>query len=194
MATLNMYAQGTATGTLSFTSVGATQDKRIWVNDTGNALDGQRAGGGTGGYSVALYWGAAGTTDDRNLVQIGASTAMLGTTGGADTTAAGTYFGGGRTITGQSVAGPVLAFQVRGWTTASGATYEAALASGAGRAGKGPVFDLKTKNPSDATELNPNLWQATGYRGFGLTIIPEPSVIGLGLLGAGALLMLRRRK
>ena len=60
--------------------------------------------------------------------------------------------------------------------------------------------DMKTKNPSDPTELNPNLWQAPGYRGFCLSnlstpcFVPEPSVIALGLLGAGALLMLRRRK
>jgi len=193
LAGLNIHAQGTASGTLSFTSVGAFDDKRIWVDEM---LTGQRAGGGSGGYSVALYWGSAGTTDDRNLVQIGPSTSMLGTTGGAATTPAGTYFGGGRTIGNQSAAGPVLAFQVRGWSTASGATYEAAAASGGGgRFGKGPVFEMKTKNPNDATELNPNLWQAPGYRGFAVTTLcPEPSVIGLGLLGAGALLMLRRRK
>jgi len=187
LITLNIHAQGTASGTLSFTSVGATDDKRIWV---GNLLTGQRAGAG---YSVALYWGPAGTTDDRNLVQVGASTSLLGTTGGAATSPAGTYFGGGRTIVGQASPGPVLAFQVRAWTTAGGSTYEQAIASGfPGAAAKGPVFEMKTKNPNDATELNPNLWQAAGYRGFAL--IPEPSVIALSLLGAGALWMLSRRK
>ena len=192
LATLSLYGQGTASGTLSFTSIGAPDDKRVWVMNTVFLADGvSRAGAG---YSVALYWGPAGTTDDRNLIQIGASTSLLGTTGGAATSPVGSYFGGGRTITGQAVNGPVLAFQVRGWTTSAGSTYDQALINNASRIGKGPVFDMKTKNPTDATELNPNLWQAPGYNGFLLTTIPEPSVIALGLLGAGALWMLSRRK
>jgi len=197
--TLDLHAQGI--GTLSFTSVGAPLEKRIWINNTCVPGDGVLAGGGTAGYSVALYWGLAGTTDDRNMVQLGASTSLLGTTGGAATSPAGTYFGGGRTVTGQAVNGPVLAFQVRGWSTSAGSTYEAAVASGASRIGKGPIFTLKTKNPSDATELNPNLYQAPGYTGFALALVgdggcyvPEPSSIMLTLLGTAALLLFRRKR
>jgi MYXO-CTERM domain-containing protein len=196
LATLNTYGQGQ--GIVTFNTTGQPDGNRIWVNDTGRAGDGVRAGGGAQGYSVALYWGAATETDDRNLTQIGGSTALLGTTGGAGTTAAGTFFGSGRTITtsGSTVNGPVLSFQVRGWSTAGGTTYEQVVLRGdpAFSAGKGPIFTLKSKDPLNNLETSPNVWQGVGFTGFGLTPVPEPSVIGLGLLGVGALLMLRRRK
>jgi hypothetical protein len=182
LATLSMYGQGI--GIVSFTSVGATDasGKKI-MDQSGVAASGSA-------YRVALYWGASTETDDRNLVQAGASTTFL--TGAS----AGTYFGGGRTITtpGSTVNGPVLAFQVRGWTAAHGATYEEALQNGAAFVGKNPIFTLKTKDPNVPLETVPSLYLASGYQGFRLTPVPEPSVIGLGILGVGTLLMLRRRK
>jgi MYXO-CTERM domain-containing protein len=182
LATLNIYGQGQ--GVVSFTSVGATDASGKKIQDPTGAYAGGSA------YRVALYWGAGSETDDRNLVQIGASTTFL--TGAS----AGTYFGGGRTITtpGSTVNGPVLAFQVRGWTAAHGATYEEALQNGAASVGRNPIFTLKTKDPGNALETTPNLYTATGYQGFRLTPVPEPSAIALGVLGVGALLMLRRRK
>ena len=174
LATLNMYGQGT--GTISFTSVGAPDTKKI--TDPTGAFCGA-------GYQVALYWGSnIAETDDRNLTQIGAAANFL--TG----TSAGTYFGGGRTITtpGSTVNGPVLTFQVRAWATAGGAnSYDTAAIRG-----KGQMFQFKTKDPTNPLETTPNLYAAPGYLGF--QVVPEPSVIGLGLLGAGTLLMLRRRK
>jgi len=188
----DLHAQGS--GIVTFSNVGATPDRRILVYEGG-------VGGYAGaGYAIALYWGPAGTTDDRNMVQIGGSAGFLSTAG----VGTGIFFGGGRTInTGQPVNGPVLAFQARGWCTAGGTitTYEQALASGMVATGKGPVFDLKTKDPTDATELTPNIGQAAGWRGFaimsldgGHICIPEPSTIGLGVLGAGLLMLLHRRR
>jgi hypothetical protein len=180
LATLNIYGQGV--GIVSFTSVGAPDAKRI-QDPTGAFASGSA-------YRAALYWGAATETDDRNLTQIGSSTTLLASTG------AGTYFGGGRTITtpGSTVNGPVLAFQVRAWTSGHGATYEEALQNGAAFVGRNPIFTLKTKDPANVLETTPNLYQATGYQGFRLTPVPEPSAIVLGVLGVGTLLMLRRRK
>jgi hypothetical protein len=174
LATLNMYGQGT--GTMSFTSVGAPDTKKI--TDPTGAFAGA-------GYQAALYWGSnLAETDDRNLTQIGAAANLL--TG----TSAGTFFGGGRTITtpGSTVNGPVLTFQVRAWQGGAGSSYDTAQARG-----KGPMFQYKTKDPTNPLETTPSLYQAPGYLGFQV-VIPEPSVIGLGLLGAGTLLMLRRRK
>jgi hypothetical protein len=186
LAALNMYGQGQ--GSVTFTSAGATGNKLI--RDENNAPAGSA-------YSTALYWGPVNSdpngtvlTDDRNLIQIGASTPFLAS-------APGTYFGGGRTITtpGSTANGPVLTFQVRAWKTSTGSSYETA-----GLTGKGQMFTLKTKDPTDPLTTAPNIWNAApdvnrnspGYLGF--QIVPEPSVIALGLLGAGALLMLRRRK
>src|SRR5687767_14875821 len=85
---LNLLAQGQ--GSLTFTTVGVPTDKRVWINDTGIVGDGQLATGAA--YAVALYWGNAGETDDRNLTQIGGSTTFF-----PPGAAAGTYSGGGRT-------------------------------------------------------------------------------------------------
>jgi len=172
---LNMYGQGT--GSVSFTSVGATDPKKI-TDETGAFASGT-------GYAVALYWGSATETDPRNLVQIGNSATFQ------SGTSAGTYFGGGRTINYTAAQGAgngaILSFQVRGWKVSSGSSYDTANIHG-----QGPIFQLKTKDLGNTLELTPALYQAPGYLGF--QIVPEPSVIALGVIGAGALLMLRRRK
>jgi hypothetical protein len=207
LAALNMYVQGqTFQGSVNFNTVGVPDDKRIWIGSMSPESGGQRAGAG---YVAALWWGYPGETDERNLTQIGGKTALLGTTGGAATSPAGTFFGGGRTITynntppdtttgypGTTGPGAVLSFQVRAWegTVNDGTTWDSIFNGGQiVRVGKGPIFDLKTKDEGNVLETRPNIWQAEGYRGFVVTV-PEPSTIALGLLGVGALLMLRRRK
>jgi len=184
LTTLNMYGQGTTyQGSVAFNTTGVADSMR--VKDTSGANL-------AAGYVAALYWGAAGETDDRNLTQIGGSTAFL--TGAA----AGTFFGSGRTITYSSPAanGAILSFQVRAWngTTTDQSTYQSRLDSGTGFVGKGPIVQLKTQDLTNPLETKPNIWQAVGYTGFTVSPVPEPSVIALGVLGAGALLMLRRRK
>jgi hypothetical protein len=182
LSTDGAYGQGV--GVVSFTSVGAPDSKKIMNNmcvfASGSA------------YRVALYWGAATETDDRNLVQIGSSATLLTGAG------AGTYFGGGRTITTPAtVNGPVLAFQVRGWTAAHGATYEEALQNAAAFVGKNAIFTLKTKDPNNALETTPNLYTAPGYQGFTIwrfgNCIPEPSTTALTILAAATFLLFRRR-
>jgi PEP-CTERM motif len=190
LAALDIYAQGS--GSLTFTTVGVPNNKRVWVNNTGVVGEGTLAAGTA--YATALYWGPAGTTDDRNLVQIGGSTTFL--PAGAS---AGTYSGGGRTInySHSPINGEVLSFQVRAWSTADGSSYEQVLASGSGSVGKGAIFQLKTKDEGNSLETKPNIADAVrspGYTGFAITPVPEPSTIALGLLGVGTLLMLRRRK
>jgi len=180
LATLSMYAQGTGRGAVSYNTTGAPNDKRVWVNTTGAVGEGTLASGAA--YQTALYWAPSGTTDASQFTQVGAATGFL--TG----TSAGTFFGGGRTITGLATDGPVLAFQSRAWTASSGGSWETAT-----ERGSGPIFELKTKNINDPLELTPAVGGAAGWRGYAI-IVPEPSTYALGLLGAGALLMLRRRK
>jgi hypothetical protein len=182
---LNLSGQGI--GIVSFTSVGAPDSKKI--------MDPTCAFASGTSHRVALYWGAATETDDRNLTQVGGSVAFLT---GAN---AGTYVGGGRTIVtpGSTVNGLVLTFQVRGWNSAGGSTYEEAIGSGNGYGGKGPIFTLKTKDPNNALEVMPSLYQAPGYQGFTIwwescPIIPEPSSIALTILAAAILLLFRRAR
>jgi hypothetical protein len=76
--------------------------------------------------------------------------------------------------------------QVRAWATASGATYEAALASGTGFGTSGTL----TVKPTTAPDVPATL---TGLTSFAIVTVPEPSVLALGALG-GLALLLRRRK
>jgi hypothetical protein len=105
---------------------------------------------------------------------------------------AGFFSGGGRTIDSIQPAGGFGLFQVRAWTTAIGTSYADVVSKNSGEAGKSPVVRVDTGNPligEPAAGL-----VAAGLQGFSVTPVPEPSAIALGLLGAGTLLLLRRRK
>ena len=91
-------------------------------------------------------------------------------------------------------------FQVRVWETAYGNSYEAVLANGTqqdgrlGLAGKSNVMRISTGNPSGTPPSIPSSLVANGLQAFTVDVVPEPSVIGLALLGAAAVFGLRRRQ
>jgi hypothetical protein len=88
---------------------------------------------------------------------------------------AGVNFGSGATL------------QVRVWDGAKYTSFDAALA--ANEYGRSDAFNY---NAPVQGELNPNAYLMDNLRAF--AVIPEPSTIVLGLLGAASLLALRRRK
>jgi len=112
----------------------------------------------------------------------------------------GTWLGSNRTLSnvaaplvppagGQTV-GPQIWVQVLVWDSGTGRTmnYDQARAAGAlwGTTG---LFQYQQRLTDPADSLD------TAMRNFvGFSLVPEPSVIGLGLIGIGALFMLRRRK
>lgn len=113
---------------------------------------------------------------------------------------AGTWSGANRTLAGIAAPppgqpgapglGPVVWLQVRAWDSGAGRTanFDTARANG-GVWGEGLVFSYQQLSSSPPDTLD------TAMRNFvGFTLVPEPSVIGLGLIGVGALFMLRRRK
>jgi len=123
--------------------------------------------------------------------------------GGAATFAIGNgqFSGGNRTVNTAGVNGDPVTVQARAWGTIAGLpdTYEAVLAAGmAGdpraQVGVGNVFVTETYRPGDPTDPAQAIHTDPNWRGFAISPVPEPSVIGLGLLGVGTLLMLRRRK
>ena len=74
------------------------------------------------------------------------------------------------------------------WAASQGATYAEALGKGTGGVGESGVITVITGGG-----LTPPA-NLVGLAGFGVSpIIPEPSVVALGLLGAG-LLLIRRKK
>jgi hypothetical protein len=98
----------------------------------------------------------------------------------------GTWAGGNRTLTGFT-AGQTVTLLVRAWDINAGATYDAARAAG-GLVGESTPFTYQIP----AAGSPPTAFYIENLRAFSL--VPEPSVIGLGVIGLGALCMLRRRK
>jgi hypothetical protein len=83
-------------------------------------------------------------------------------------------------------AGGSATFVVRAWNPTKYASFDAAKAAG----------EFGESLPVTVAALGGGLNPAanlTGLQGFTVTVVPEPSVIALGVLGASALL-LRRRK
>jgi len=95
----------------------------------------------------------------------------------------GLWLGGPRTLTGFAP-GTTLTLEVRAWDMRTGATWDVAGIHGE----SGPFTYTIPLDPLSP----PAAYFMEGMRGF--TLVPEPSVIGLGLIGIGALFMLRRRK
>lgn len=180
-ATVNIFAQGT----VNFSNIGG--------GGITNSLTGARVIVGTT-FMVQLYYSPdqANAPADDLLMPL-AGVANIGPI-------AGIYSAGVRTAP-VTPPGASAWFQVRAWEAAFGTSYEAALANSqsvGGRlalVGKSNTFKVNTSDPTlIPPEAAANL-VAAGLQGFLITpVVPEPSVIGLGLLGAGALLLLRRRK
>jgi hypothetical protein len=174
LASLNLMAQGTVVFQNSTAS-------RVFIDSVGGTAAGA-------GYAVALYYAADGVTDENAFVQLGGSAAIT----------SGIFAGGTRTA-------PIAApggfgnFQVRGWTTAYATSYEAALQAprpdGLNKGGKSAIVRVDTGDPTSVPPGTATPLASAGLASFALTpIVPEPSAIALGILGAGALLLLRRRK
>lgn len=96
-------------------------------------------------------------------------------------------------------------FQVRAWEVAYGATFDAAMGNTTqvvpGRlalVGTSNIVKIDTGDPTISTDPAGSLLIGNpltgGLKSFYVIPVPEPTAIGLGILGLGALLFLRRRK
>jgi hypothetical protein len=146
------------------------------------------------GFTVQL-WGGPGTENNPDNLQLGT------TPGGTATTTFRTGTGAGFVVAladavvipgAPAGAGNRANLQVRAWDNLGGTiTTWAAVMAAQGVVPHGdsgifsPNFDL-----GGAATLPPNL---IGLTSFNLHIVPEPSVIALGVLGLGALLFRRRK-
>lgn len=158
-----------------------------------NVLTGVAAIAGTT-FRVAIYYlpdqAAAPTTADFDARGLMLSPAVnMGPV-------AGRYSTGTRSTPSSTAGGGGAWFQIRSWETAFGADYAAAVnnpnAVGGRLAlvGTSSIIRVATGDPSATPAGTPG---ALSVPGFVLVPVPEPSVIALGVLGIGALLMLRRR-
>ena len=174
-ATVSSHAQGTVV----FANNGST---KVTVN--GAPMPHGNAGGG---FKFGLYMGAVGSTD--------AALVLVGTA--VNSPVVDGVFNGGSAyaLPAGYASGTQYAFQVRSWSGADGASYEAALASGdsalvAGVSADGLVTPGGGPNPAAAL-FGTSPGQVGG---FNLAPVPEPTTLALGGLGAAALLLFRRKK
>jgi hypothetical protein len=184
-ASFNGLGQGTGVGIFDFTNAGSgvPEDRKIYV---GEFLTGPKASGP--GYQIAIFYGPPGTTDENALVQVGNSTGFLTDPGH------GQFLGGARTVFNLDEDGGVIALQARAWDASSGhTTWAQAAADPVGQVGKGPIFQMATKDPFDfGTPNPPTVGSAAGWIGFAITPVPEPSTWALAGLGVAGLLVFRR--
>lgn len=179
IATIFSLGSVLAQGTITFNNrVTGVIDVKIFNPDGITGLAGT-------GFSVQLYSGAAGAAESSLVAApLIVSTFRTGT-------AAGYFTSLGDVAVPGRATGLTASIQLRAWNNNGGAvtSYEAAVAGGFA-AGKSNVFVTSTPLGGAA---NPPLTAATlvGLQTF--SVVPEPSVIALGLLGATALL-LRRKK
>lgn len=179
--TIGTAAAVLAQGTLTFESEFAT-GSITFNSSSGATVNANNSIGGTG-YQVALLW-AQGTSP---VAQTSLTQAVVFT--GNDSG----YFYDSSTVSIANVntptGGGAAIFEVQGWT-GNYANYAAALAGGA-YVGQSAEFvnNMGNPNPPATTAI-----ETTGFNGNLILVVPEPSTIALGGLGAAALLLFRRRK
>ena len=176
LAALVVAASTYAQGTVNFVNkITGSIDARVYYKDSSTPAVG---GGATDETKfVAQLWQVSGTAGP-----VGDPIAFRNS--GAGT---GYWVGASRTLAGVAENG-TASVKVVAWSTALGATYEAAKAAfGGGGTGESAVISITTGGG-----LNPP-GALAGLSSFTIQAIPEPSIAALGLLGAG-LLLIRRKK
>ena len=181
-------ATGFSQGNVIFNNFAPNTNFRLWTNNATGSASNLMANTGTH-YSIGLYVGAVGTAES--------SLELVGTVGNAGLQPG--YFTGSNPfqLPAPYAAGTPINFQLRAWSVAGGASYEAArlaIVNGNLDIATG-VSTIGTVTPSSAPPA-PLFGTTAGLltRGFGITPVPEPSSIALGLLGLGAIALFRRRK
>jgi len=165
-----------AQGTINFsTKITGTVDAKVFYGVPGGATSPAGAD-----YSAQLYVGAAGGA----LSAVGSAVPFRGDAGIGYITA------GGKVAVPGIAGGSSASVELRAWKTSLGASYEAALAAGGGvNVGKSAPITITLGGGGTPPAPDANL---AGLQGFVIPV-PEPSIAALGLLGAG-LLVIRRKK
>jgi len=183
-ALLAMPSMVFAQGFVTFQNYTSPFDTRIQTNDLAGHIGNIT---GTAQWAVGLYLAPAGTADPLSaswqLVQV--STNRSGGFSGLFTAFNPLQLPNGYAV------GSTYATMVRGWALAAGNDANAfGNSSWKGQSAIGSIV------PAAATGPFPDVFgNAAGQvAGFQIAVVPEPSSIALGLLGLGAVALIRRRK
>jgi hypothetical protein len=173
---LSVNVSLTGQGIVNFSNASATfPEQKVYIDEW---LNPAKLVPGGEHYLVALYFSQV--DDDAVLTQVGSAVGFIGPLDPPK----GMFLGGNRTVS-TATSGGVGFFQVRGWESAYGNTYEEAAANPAARVGKSSVFIFDTASP-DTPEPPRALTDGDPYersfRGF-VIAVPEPSTGALALVG-----------
>lgn len=169
-----VYAQGT----VNFANGAAGVNSPVSVDSSSGPVMASTA---NGPWLAMLYAGPSGSAEGAlSSAIVSGSPAALGATPGY-------VLGGARTITGIP-AGTAAVLQIRAWRSDLGGTWEAA--GGALRANYTSTSTPITVTLGGGATPTPNMVGLTSF----VIPVPEPSSFALGLLGLGAIALLRRRK
>jgi hypothetical protein len=144
-------------------------------------FDGSRLSGTN--YAAQLYYGANGAPADSLIPVTSAAARFRPSTSGS----IGTWAGGTRTLTGFNP-GDTVTLQVKVWDTTFGSSFETRTGGHIGQSAPFTYLIPPGPQPIPTTD-----YYMRNFQSF-VVGIPEPSVISLGLVGIGALFLLRRRK
>jgi hypothetical protein len=170
IAAVGAYAQGTVNFNNRVTTAG--------IDAPVLTFEGAKIDGAAG--FAQLFAGA----DANSLVAVGAPVNFR-------TGAAAGYFNGGSVDAGLA-GGATASLQVRAWLASQGSTWAAASASAGGFGSSAVLNGIVLGNPNGAPPTVPA--DLVGLAGFSLSqIVPEPTTLALGVLGAAALLIRRRK-
>ena len=146
--------------------------------------------GAVGSYYFALLTAPSGTTDPKAFTFSGAY--------GTNQTVAGRFTGGGNVVIQNWAPGTIKAFEVAGWSSSLGTTFNSAwLTSMPGGFG---LSTIASGSPggfnagTGGTDPNLVIFSSTSIASGFLVPIPEPGTFALAGLGAAAMLIFRRRK
>ena len=129
-------------------------------------------------FAAQLYWGPVGVWDPRLLTTDGVSGSPAPF---LTENKVGYFVGHSRSISG-APGGSTVSLQVRVWATATGSSWENATTRAESNIIQVTLGTLPAPPPN-----------MVGLSTFQFSAVPEPSSIALGLLGLGALVLIRRR-
>jgi len=180
MATVASYAQGTiAFGNSVGTAIRIVGDSVNPASHNMTAADQAR-----NNIAIGVYYGPAGS---QELTLLAPGTGVIGTTAGVLASVLGANVLNLFAIPGTSAdGGTVVSLQIKAWDTVTGQQYQVNTRPIDVTAG--PAAGPATVIWQGATATNPNRFNPL------IITVPEPSVIALGVLGLGGLLLFRRRQ
>lgn len=188
---LSSFAQGTVVFNNRFTASTPPVDAPVYRDVVTGSLADRLEGTA---WLAQLYGGAANQTEAQLVPVLGAAVPFR-------TGAAAGYVDVGtdnsRTIPG-TVSGGSAVLQLRVWSAAAGATWEVAQAAAQTnptyRTGKSNLITVSGLGGPVPSSPDAPPAPLVGLQSFAVVPVPEPASIAMGILGAGLLLALRRRK